>query len=904
MSDAKLSGTQEGDRIAYLGGRNVTYDLTGADPRFFCGPEGTFGPDEFVVFEANQIHSFKIPVFDNSIVVEQWDNEKMEWSRIDRDESGAKGWRTLDQDTESTAKAYLLDGTGEFTGKLVKEIQFFLLQPGAPANKIHVRVSYQRFYMDLYEHNGFDGVGPSYTPSLGQFLLDKVQDLESIMASNFANAYAVADPATDMLPEDLTGLNAKNYMVDEIHENVTTTKGVDSLMPRRGSFYSHDFRMWRYQVRTGTVQWANQRYNVDNQAIFIYVSEEQVGHTSSKLTTVKRVYLTDENYHEYIGLAGSFIDRAKMTLMRPGIDYEFANLNVAKTEKSESEYGVYDTVRILTSFTGSLLISYHAFGGAVVFEDVQFMRQDISNVLRILASKNLLTSDILDKQPIIRELLDRVQVMEQYHGHFNQVEHAVFMGTPGFHWFNIAMLYDVAWGEELGVVDEIGTFRVESKIRKWCYEFILSADLKKRLVNMMRCKTLATNDCSPSDFQNYIQYLEGRDDVAIRLCWVGNGTKSGIMLQLGWNFDHYPEHVHGVDTDTIVVTNKSGINSKWKLVYNPLDNSYEAAKDGKVYNHTKFIATSDPTYLSNKRYFWFEEIFTYYRTPSEYPRPGVQYYTFRRDPTGTVNRYEQVNLDVHKKIADYISSEYPNGIYERALYRKVPRLLENYNPGDPITNPAEVFEVSRGSFSEDDVIEMPSFQHRWVANAAECYQLRRVLEPSDGLLAWAGNVPLHDYNAKNIVLKSVLSSYIQPVLDVMTIKGITVKLYDRKIDKIVTRYGEMGYSEAAYESATGVAQDGVTYYQRTGDGSVDLPYQYFKSTIAPGEQLIEGVHFTLKSRDVAIGQVIFDLLDLCGASVNVYKDVNDRVLLDFFMYLGTDSYINKRFDLRQVEFHF
>ena len=926
MPAAAPSEIEKGARIVYDGGRNPSYDLTGKDSRFLR-------ENEFVmVFQAGQLHTFPIPVYKDSIVITRTVGSEQEV--VPMDESGAIGsWRVAEVATEAMSKAYLLDNDGSFDATLVKSIEFNLFQEGMTSEKVTVAIKSQRFYLDLYDLNGFDGVGPSYTPGLGRYLLDKLQELEAQVATNLTNTFSVTDTANDMLEEDLTGTLPANYVNDEAHE-INVPSGVDTLMPARGSFYSHDFKMYRYSVRTGTVQMANKKYNLENQAIFLYQDTSTVGNSTSKITTTKRVYLSEENYDNYIGMAGSFIDRAKLTLLIPGADYEFTNLNVAKTEKSESEYGVYDTIRMLKSMVGNVLITYHAFGGAVVFEDVYDMRQDILNAMKILSSKNLVTSDVLDKQPVIKDLLNRIQLIEQYHNHFNRVEHAIYMGQKGFHWFDIAVLYNVPWEEAFSTTDEIGTFRVESLNRRWCYEFTVSLDLKKRLVDMLRCKTLATTDVTTTELKDYILYAKGRDDVAIRVCWTGDGTASGVTLQLGWNFNNYVETNNGVDTDTLIVTNKSGMTSKWRLVYNPLDNTYESKASAKDYNHVKYVTTTDTAYLDGIKYFKLEKIYTYYRTGHTTIREGVNYFTVVNDTIAGTSEYIDVTsrLLVGHSVADYVATpEYRNGLYERVLYRTVPKLIDSstYNVGELIPNRDEVYEVSDGSYNEDTTVQLPNPKITWIEGTTGCYSLSRILEPSDGFIAWVGNVALHRYNAINLVLNSYLSADTQKVLDINTIRGVTFKLYDRKLDLVLNRTADIGLSEAVYDPvAEGtVAEYGVNYYEimrsnvdDSGAGTELTPIKYVKSNVVPGAHLDPTKHFVCRKSEVTtngplvkveneqtdriIGQVIFDLLDLCGATVEVYKTFDGWIRFRLSPFIGTDSVINERFDLRQIELHF
>lgn len=895
MADASAATSVERDDYPY--GRNVSYDLTGSDTRFA-------NKYLLVVFQQHQVHTFQVPVHKSSIKITNRDTGEV----YKEDPTGRTvgSWRVTETAVDTMAVAYRMDAS--FDGVFVKSIEINLLSETA-TDKVNVDVEVQQAFRGLYELHGFDGVGPTYTPALGRYFLEKLDELEAVVTSNVASVFASTDSVHDLLEEDLTGTNPKNYVEFESH-TVNTSSGVDSLMPGRGSFYSHDFKMWKYEMRTGTVQMSNKMYNISNRAIFLYEDTSFVGSTTSRITTTKRVYLDNDNYDKYIGMAGRFIDRAKLVPLVAGIDYELVHVNVAKTEKSSSQYGVYDTIRLLSAYTGPVLISYHAFGGEVVMSDVRDLRQDIINAVSVLTSKRLLTADVFDKQPVIKSLIDRIQAMEQYHNHFNRVEHAIHMNNPGFHWFNIASLYDVAWGAEESVVDEIGTFRVESKNLNWCYEFAVGIDLRKKLVDMLRCKTIMTNDVHTSDLSNYVAYAKGRDDLAIRVCWVGDGKASGVVLQLGWNFDRYSSvnNENGVSTDTVIVTNKSGVTSKWKLAYSPMDNTYTSPTDIKVYNHVSYVLTSDVSFQAGKDYYKFEPIYAYYKTADARVRENVEYFT--KDADGS---YISVELTVGETIENYTNGvlkslndvDCTGGIFERSVSMKVPKIV--VNTGAPIYESDEIFEIKSG-YDDDVQVQMPNSNVLWIENATGCYSLARILEPSDGLIGWVGNVPLHSLNAQANSISCFISKTVQDIIDLSTIKGISFKLYDRKFDKIVNRSADIGYIEPEYvsvESGT-KAQEGEVYYGRTGSGEQGNPYKYFVvKNLAVGATLVENQHFTCKVPAQIVGQVIFDLLDLCGASLKVTKGkVTGSIGFGMFAYVGTDSVINERFDIREIDLHF
>ena len=75
-------------------------------------------------------------------------------------------------------------------------------------------------------------------------------------------------------------------------------------------------------------------------------------------------------------------------------------------------------------------------------------------------------------------------------------------------------------------------------------------------------------------------------------------------------------------------------------------------------------------------------------------------------------------------------------------------------------------------------------------------------------------------------------------------------------------------------------------------------------SVPTGSTLGENM-FTLRSPGMIIGQIIFDLMDLCGSQIEISKKEEEgNIYINFFNFVGTDSVLNQRFDLRQIEFHF
>ena len=156
-----------GARIVYDGGRNVQYDLTAADPRFKKD-------DEFlIVFQTGQIHTFKIPVYvqDNTTGEQLLHIYKLsDDGTVAQELVRGEDWEMVDPDNEAIAQAYLIDAdaANPFNKALTRQI----ILNCYVAERVKLKIVSQRFYLDLYDLNGFDGIGPSYTPALGKYVLD------------------------------------------------------------------------------------------------------------------------------------------------------------------------------------------------------------------------------------------------------------------------------------------------------------------------------------------------------------------------------------------------------------------------------------------------------------------------------------------------------------------------------------------------------------------------------------------------------------------------------------------------------------------------------------------------------------------------------------------------------------
>lgn len=849
---------------------SLKYDLSGSDSKFAISLN-------VVAYKLQQKVKFEHPIFvkktADGVVTSPllyYLDRHMVRHYIQYDPEGnPESWcYTEDETAMSDAHGRWNKPSSTFPDTLVSEITLNLdLDEGEKQPLVIEAQKYCMLFSEFAEYHS--GEGPAYSPSLGKYLLDKVAGMQAQLALVRAgNLFASSGAVTDFMDEDLTGTSINNRVMYERHD-ANTANGHFLISPARGSFYPINLKVYRFLPQDITIPASTNRdyQEIKNTLlgnIFLYSEVVNVNSSGTALSREKQVILSDSNFDELAGKTGKWINIRELTEgpmceeMELGVDYELADLNIEKTEACSAEEGVYDHIRLISAYTGPVLICYQAFGGQVMMEDARGMRQDLTNLSAILASDKMVTTAGLENMPVIRELRARLSTMEYYLGNFHQVEHKVYMGLPGFNWFNIAQIYALDWKdfqEKLDLVDDLGTFRVESKERGWCHEFVLNTNLTRSLKNVIRTKTLGTNGNQTDTFNNYIT-LAQRDDVALRLCWIGDGKTSGVVLQLGWDFSKYNFDASavmetGIDTDTIVVTNKSGSTSKWILTFDPTDVTYTDHDRIKVLNHTKYAITTDATTQTGKLYYEAEEEYVYYLTPSKYTKQGVAY--FRAMTSMTSERYYvQVTLKPNTPV-DSIGYD----VYERQVYNIRFKAVTYSTRGQPIK--PGTYEVTLADSSDTTKFVMPN-DKIWFNGASGCNSVTTLLEPDDGLIAWVGNIPLAQLSPKPTEKASVITTQLlmsdvtQKIINIHQIKSATIDIYDRKEDR------------------------------------------FFSKTIT----LSEG------DRDELYGETVFYLEDLCGLSLKIYKarETGPQYDVELGAILGTSSVVNDRFDSRQIRLHF
>lgn len=537
---------------------NVRYDLTGS--------LADYKKDNVraVIFADNQRVEFDEPVFLNSIVVMRDEGT----GQVPLLNGAADGWVVTDEDKDLDAMSDAKLQKSSFNSVLVKSIvvKYFTYTNSSAT----ITVSYQRLRKDLNEAYVYDGNGPEYSPALMAKVLEDIEYL-SRRANTVTDLFGASLEDHTLLEEDLTGMLDVNYIKDERHL-INVPEGRMFISPDRGSFFDYDTHVYGFTGKPVTITQTNKTtfYN----KMFIYTEtqrDETLNTTSSK---EKRVVLDRYNIDAYVNLTGTIVDDVVEWVK--GEDYIVVGANLAKTKKALHSSGVYEHIQVLKRYVGEVMINYHAFGGTVATQDIIDMHKNMQNLVTVFKGSGLVTDSSLYTHPIVREMIKRINAFEEYHNHYAQIEHIISVRDTGFHWYNIAFIYDNRWEGVEDALCDLGHLRIESLARNWAYEFDVITNIDADKAREFKVKTRSCGDTNAvNDFKNYM-VLDNRDNVYLRLCWVGDGKTSGVVLQYGMKFDKYDLPQNGVVTETLIVTNKSGNASRWRLYSNPLDMDYPA----------------------------------------------------------------------------------------------------------------------------------------------------------------------------------------------------------------------------------------------------------------------------------------------------------------------------------------
>ena len=667
----------------------------------------------------------------------------------------------------------------------------------------------------------------------------------------------------------------------------------------------------------------------------------KINDTSAVITTKKSVILTADNIGKYVNYDGTFVDVGLTTVgehdgtqeLILGQDYVFANVNQAKTERTYTTQPVYDHVKLLcdisTDMSHRVGISYQAFGGQVMPSDVRNIRQDLTNLLSIIAEHKLLTAENLAKSGIIANIVDRLSRMETYHHHYMQVDHVIPLGLcgSGFQWFNIAQLSDANWMNGPNALRDIGTFRVSSRKQGWTYEFNVTVDLNATGDNRFAVKILSAAGTAHIGVDDFA-LLARKDLVGVRVIWSENSKESsGAILQIGFDCDKYN---FDIDTDydnsdTLTVTNKSGNTSSFELYYNPVETTQSADNYVNVYGREQYRQVINERVTDTTvPYYKHVTEYLYYKTSSEYAVDGTNYYKYNAD----ANAYDQVNLLSNTKF-----DELDYDVYERTVsHGSWSRVTVASN--QLITEGDKLYRVDETASTDTTQCTLPDGITSWSESIDGCKSLTRLLYPDDaGIVVWAGSAPMAYFSpgpgeaGRDLELHFSLIEVVQSFLNLTSIKSVDMVFYDRKEDSYFARNIPLFYDELADRPR--LTGEGLFYMPDLCGVMIDLhryavEYTSTSTIRSDGEyyQFVNGVCKKYYPEDDVVyqngnkreggtaGLTSNDVTNLKRSAGQISNNETFRIYVDGDLFamnvdvlLGTESFLNQRFDLRQVRIH-
>lgn len=520
-----------------------------------------------------------------------------------------------------------------------------------------------------------------------------------------------------------------------------------------------------------------------------------INHTASRVSREEQVLLTDKNISRYLNYSGKFIDvnaqSPDSTVLTLGEHYVVAGLDAAKTAATLRQEPVYTKIRLLDNTAVDSLyvsISYQAYGGMVTVESIQQIQKEVKNLSQLMMDQKFLTVNQFDTHPSIDRLNRAVTALNDYIGNFYQAVYRVPFKIPSnesftkMQWVNIALLKDPAWLTKLNGRSECGQFRVSSKVQGWSHDFTVAIDLDKILSSKNGqhayhgvFKVISNTIPKYREDEDIIVNPDADERIALRLCWNGDGTESGLMLQLGWDFSAYSEEDYqdNEGIDEITVVNKSGGITNWTVI-SAEDSGVDGEMDRvRVYNRIQYerVPTGN-SLVPGTVYFVPDTAYNYFATQDKTVQ-NKKYYT-RKTTSGSGGlgyKYEEVATGL------VVGRPFPNTsitYYERIKRQKIYRaytvtketvVKDSTNVYLPVYVSASAGESSydTASFFFDNYIgNQTATAVKWTANdnGGESHYAISLLETTkEGILAWSGSIPLSRWSSAPGVYRKPIKLY-------------------------------------------------------------------------------------------------------------------------------------------------
>ena len=254
-----------------------------------------------------------------------------------------------------------------------------------------------------------------------------------------------------------------------------------------------------------------------------------------------------------------------------GEDYKIVGMSEAKTKASSYKAPVYNFIVIQAAITGTVTVSYHAYGGDVTVDNYREMLKQTYNVINYLNGAKTVTEDTLGTTEIMSSLFRRIETLEsnmrrlQGVPSYGDVSNGkctrmkIYSAKSGLHWYTIASLYTVDGSGTSPCTADTFTFRLQTDLSHIQFTAAVSVDLNNNENDRVNINVVSEN--YPRGYVPFVDY--GKVDLAIqpqlRVVWDEDGDATGAYLQLGFELKNMVE-------ETLAIEDISGNESCWKLV--------------------------------------------------------------------------------------------------------------------------------------------------------------------------------------------------------------------------------------------------------------------------------------------------------------------------------------------------
>lgn len=274
---------------------------------------------------------------------------------------------------------------------------------------------------------------------------------------------------------------------------------------------------------------------------------------------------------------GSFYrDSVKVTypatgaVLQENVDYVITGMDEAKTKVTSSTVPVYNYIFFLTPITGTVNVSYHAFGGDPTLDNYRVLLKDMNNIIHYLNDVEFITSANLGQTNVFLNVLRRIDTLEDQvrrlqgtpaYGDITSGKCILakwFSETQGLHWYTIARLYLVE-GRTAPCRADTFMFRLQTELSHIQFTAAVAVDLNNNPGDRFNVSIAIDN--YPRGYVPFADYSKVDEIIRpqIRVIWNEGDEYSGLLLQVGFELKKMLE-------ETVCIEDMSGHESCWKMV--------------------------------------------------------------------------------------------------------------------------------------------------------------------------------------------------------------------------------------------------------------------------------------------------------------------------------------------------